>query len=182
MDISERVEELTSSLSDLCQGYHIPVKSVEYNMSSIPADLFYHNYSEGDIDDDEEVHKLYINQPRYHHSFNLGSTASGHSRQVATDNSSARNKYPLRSLSHGNTAPLDYSAPSTNVHHLLAPRHSYPDHFSGHQERDGQYRRPYDSTSSYRPRPMSYQDIAYDENDYEESNPEDCCWSELSCP
>ena len=170
MDISERVEELSTTVGDLCQDYHIPVDSAQ-------TDAYLHIFQDtaySKMEGEEEDFQTFCQN----HTYLMGNTHHlGYSTLPLPPTRGGRTAitvsapHPKRSQSYeGHHTPL-----STNFRHST-PRNSYPQSTTYEDRWIHQ-----DRTNCYRPRPLSYQEISYDENDYEETTPEGS-WSELSCP
>ena len=196
MDISERVEELTSTVGDLCQDYRIQVDATQ----SLPRlHSYFHvlhgtenvqDLEEDYLEPDEEEFRNFCQTHNYllgrnpqqfgYSTLPLPPTRGGERKTVAPvaphpKRSQSYEGHHLRA--HDNYATLSFRPPAR-------PRNSYPQSFNGHDDSYQHKRLQFQSSCegrSYRQRPLSYQDISYDENDYE-GNSTDGSWSELSCP
>lgn len=192
------MEELTSTLGDLCQDYRIPVDATQ----SLPRLNTYFHMLHGTetskdqleqeqdyLEEDEEEFQKFCQT----HTYLLASNSRhfGYSTLPLPPNRGGERQtiapikpHPKRSQSyeghhmrdHGNYATL-------SLRQNVRPRNSYPQSFSGHEGDSYHKRLRFQALSqgSHRSRPLSYQDISYDENDYED-NSNDGSWGELSCP
>lgn len=175
VDISERVEELSNTVSDLCLDYQVP-QHVEPDLNTL-----FHAFCDpesaqpqGNSEDEEEEEQYQKFCEK--HTYLIGNTRHlGYSTlplppsRGAADRMSitASAKHPKRSLSYeGKSATASFS-------HYSPPRNSYPQASSRHKYQD-----KFQGSHGHH-RPLSYQDISYEEN--EESSPEGS-WGELSCP
>lgn len=195
VEISERVEELTNSLSDLCHGYHIPLSSAieqpyydpdaeQYDTSTtsanqIPYDIsvtptHQGNNSQGDSTDDEDYLKFSLN---HSHLKNYGYSTLP-LPPPATRPREQGHSQPIRSFSYEGRDVTSYH---TTQHKSLAPRNSYPQEDTSptvtYWEREYRFRTPHE----HRSRPVSFQEIFFEE-DYYEQHLDDNGWTDLSCP
>lgn len=197
------MEELTNSLSDLCLNYCIPLDStqtipypdsypfLDYNLETVPTPT--DSNSDGDHDNDEfhyfcQTHSHLLRHP--YSGYNTlplprppaPAAALTRSRGSRGTRGPPTGNHPQRSQSYDDRDKTKSPAPFQQKHQL-SPRKSYPQDAncqSRPQDKEYQFRTSYQD-SSHRPRPLSYQEISYDENDYEESSSLDESWNELSC-
>lgn len=186
MEISERVEELTNTLGSLCQDYHIPV-NYSYPAAMPHHACLHHDTETGISSHDKEEEEEEFQKFCQHHTYLMNSTSHNHlgySTLPLPPNRGGERKaiilsapHPKRSQSYEGHHMRDYATLT-----FPSPRNSYPQ--SHENERSTYHKKPQFKLSfhgNYHPRPLSYQEISYDENDFEESSI-DGSWSELSCP
>lgn len=192
VDMSERVEDLTNALGDLCQNYHISVdcaaapQGVNSFLHMLHNNADSQSKSDSDCEDCEDCEEEEFQKFCQNHTHLLSSThrlgystlplppTRGRGRGKMT--SLITHGHPKRSQSYEGHHHLPGSYPLQQQ--SLTPRNSYPQdsatpviycsHYNGY---DGHFRH----------RPLSYQEISYDENVYEEDSAEGS-WGELSCP
>lgn len=151
-------------MDELCLNYHVPLDS-DYGPHM--------TYTE-DTDEEEFLKFCQIHNHLLHKSLGYSTLPASGARKVLSTSAS----YPKRSLSYEDQSHSTVSATLLHSNHKpLLPRNSYPSntsHLFDHQNHD----------QGHRPRPLSYQDICYDENDYDENSSDQLegSWSELSCP
>ena len=153
-------------MDELCLDYHVPWDS-DYDPHM--------TYADAEDTDEEEFIKFCQNHNHLLHKSLGYNTLPLPQTSGARKVLSASVSYPKRSLSyeeqcHRNSITLS----ATLLHKPLLGRNSCPSNTSYCQNHD----------EGHRPRPLSYQDICYDENDYDENSPDllEESWSELSCP
>ncbi len=185
MEISERVEELTNCLSDLCQDYHVPSPPVElcprttYQLHPETVER-----TSGEDSNEQEFVEFCQKHPVVHRGTHTLPLPRRRPPPPPPNMAPLMNTAALKSQSHEGLRNCSWSN-ITPAH----PANLIPFHNTLHPH-DHDTRNYYFKTTSYQDnahhsRPLSYQEISYDENDFEETNIlglEDTTWAELSCP
>ena len=209
VEMACRVDELTSSLDSLCQEFHIPVltpppettfayftladDSSPPTPPTPPTPLAtsgeWGNDTGTASDSDDEGYRQFcasyskspVLQPGvdYRRTFpSIHLTSAPQLHEEGSHNERSKEKDRWSALSVPSDA-LMFTFPSKPV---TSKEGTIPRSFS-YQGKEYQHTSLTYQNGHYRPRPLSYQEMTYDENDFEESNyfSQDT-WNELSCP
>ena len=184
VEISERVDELTNSLSNLCRGYHIVTECSDTANTSRASQMYCditvtpaghtpdHTPTESlsleDSIDDDDFQKFCLEHPQLagqyhtdHYGYNTLPLPPAPRHKKVTNSPPAR--------SHSYDGKKDFGSRLVTPHQTLTPRHSYP---------QGDYYFHYQEYS----RPLSYQEISYEETSEFEDSLDNSSWTDLSCP